>query len=61
MANGPTEGLVRHARHWPGLHTYGAACLGQKVRGIWVDRTAQGKARRRGEASAERHFPNTPP
>ena len=56
LANGPKERLVRHARYWPGLHTYGATCLGQKIRGIWVDRTAQGEARRRGEDSAERHF-----
>jgi len=56
LANGPKEGLVRHARYWPGLHTYGATCLGEKIRGIWIDRTAQGEARRRGQDSAERHF-----
>ncbi len=56
LANGPKEGLVRHARYWPGLHSYSATCLGQKIRGIWIDRTAQGEARRRGEDSAERHF-----
>ncbi len=56
LANGPKEGLVRHARDWPGLHSYGATCLDRKIRGIWVDRTAQGQARRRGEDSAERHF-----
>ena len=56
LANGPKEGLVRHARYWPGLHSYGATCLGRKIRGIWIDRTAQGEARRRGEDSAERRF-----
>ncbi len=45
MSNSVKEGLVKHARRWPGLHCYEALCEGKKLRGKWVDRTALYRAR----------------
>ena len=56
LAHRPKEGLVRHARDWPGLHTFRATCDGEKLHGVWVDRTAMYDAACQGDRVAERNF-----
>ncbi len=56
LAQGAREGLVRHARYWPGVHTWAATCGGKQLRGRWVDRTGCYDAGHRGDAAALRKF-----
>jgi hypothetical protein len=55
LANGTKEGLVERPGDWPGVHAV-RALLGEEIlQGIWIDRTQQYAARRRGkEHGAER-------
>ena len=49
LENGCKEGLVRSPRDWPGASGVEALLTGGAIRGWWFDRTAEYKARRRGE------------
>jgi len=40
LANSVKEGLVRHPRYWPGVHSYRALVEGTSLQGIWIDRTS---------------------
>jgi REP element-mobilizing transposase RayT len=48
LAHGAKEDLVPRPRDWPGVHCVEALCTGQPLRGVWVDRTAEGRDRRAG-------------
>jgi hypothetical protein len=43
------EGLVAHARDWPGVHCIREILAGEPIRGLWFDRTQEFAARNRGE------------
>ncbi len=60
LSHGPKENLVRSARSWPGLHTFAATCEGRKLHGVWVDRTAQFEAGRRGNGGEKESDFSTP-
>lgn len=49
LAHGAKEDLVPRPEHWPGVHCARELTAGEPLRGVWFDRTAEGKARRRGE------------
>jgi hypothetical protein len=50
LAHGVKEGLVAHAREWPGLHSVREILAGEPIRGLWFDRTKEFAARNRGES-----------
>jgi REP element-mobilizing transposase RayT len=56
LAHGVKEGLVAHAREWPGVHSVRETLEGQPIRGTWFDRTTELEARRRGEAPEAHAF-----
>ena len=59
LANGTKEGLVERPRDWPGVHALRALLGEETLEGIWIDRTQQYAARRRGkEHGAERFTTN---
>ena len=47
LSQGCKEDLVASPRHWPGLHCARALMTGAGIRGVWVDRTAFHRARRK--------------
>jgi len=47
LAQGCKEDLVASPLHWPGVHSAREILAGRPHRGVWVDRTALGRARRR--------------
>jgi len=47
LSQGVKEGLVASPRHWPGLSSARAHLRGQDLKGIWVDRMALYRARRK--------------
>lgn len=49
MAQGTKEGLVKSPRDWPGVTTVHALERGVALAGWWFDRTAESRARARGE------------
>lgn len=49
LAHGVKEGLVAKAGDWPGVHSIRETLLGEPIRGLWFDRTAELAARNRGE------------
>jgi hypothetical protein len=49
LGHGPKEGLVEHARQWPGVHAVRALLDDEPVQGYWFDRTLEYAARRRVE------------
>jgi REP element-mobilizing transposase RayT len=49
LAQGCKEGLVRSPRDWPGASSTEALLIGGPLAGLWLDRTAEYEARRRGE------------
>ncbi|MES1241771.1 MAG: transposase [Acidobacteriota bacterium] len=49
LAHGVKEGLVAHAREWPGIHCVREILAGEPIRGLWFDRTQEYAARNRGE------------
>jgi putative transposase len=50
LSNGVKEGLVEHARDWPGVHSVAALLDGEPLIGHWFDRTREYAARNQGEA-----------
>ena len=49
LAQGVKEGFVPHPADWPGAHSIDAMLEGSPLGGIWRDRTAEYRARCRGE------------
>jgi hypothetical protein len=49
LSHGVKEGLVAHARDWPGVHCVRELLAGEAIRGLWFNRTAEYAARNRGE------------
>ena len=49
LSQGCKEGLVRSPRDWPGASSTEALLNSKPIRGTWFDRTAEYKARRKGE------------
>ena len=49
LAHGVKEHLVARCVDWPGVHAAEALASGASLAGYWFDRTAEGKAARRGE------------
>jgi hypothetical protein len=49
LAHGVKEGLVAHARDWPGVHSVREILAGEPIQGYWFDRTQEYAARNRGE------------
>lgn len=56
LAQGTKEGLVESPREWPGVTGVHALEKGERLYGWWYDRTAEYKARRRGEVFDKRAF-----
>jgi hypothetical protein len=59
MAHGAKEGLLASPGSWPGPHCIAALTKGASLRGTWFDRTAEFKARQRGEAVRPSQFAKT--
>jgi REP element-mobilizing transposase RayT len=49
LAQSVKEGLVAHARDWPGIHSVREILAGEPVRGTWFNRTQEYSARNRRE------------
>ncbi|HEX2556820.1 MAG TPA: transposase, partial [Nitrososphaera sp.] len=49
LSHGAKEGLVSTPLEWPGAHALRPLLTGEPVTGIWLDRTQEYAARRRGE------------
>ncbi len=49
LSNGVKEGLVAHARDWPGVHSVREILADEPIRGLWFDRTQEHAARNRGK------------
>ena len=56
LSNSCKENLVLSPRDWPGVSSTEALVTGKPMKGIWVNRTDLGKARRRGKAVSEKDF-----
>ena len=56
LAQGCKEGLVASPLDWPGPSSTRALITGEPIYGEWIDRTAYGKALRRGEDVSEQDF-----
>jgi REP element-mobilizing transposase RayT len=56
LEQGCKEGLVRSPREWPGASGMEALLRGEKIRGLWFDRSAEYEARRRGESFGKRTY-----
>lgn len=56
LSHGVKEGLVRSPLEWPGLHAARHLIDQTPIRGLWLDRTARSKAKRRGETLAPEAF-----
>ena len=56
LGQGCKEGLVASPLDWPGVSSTEALVTGEPMKGVWVDRTALGIARRRGEDVSEADF-----
>ena len=56
LAQGVKEGLVARVEDWPGINMAGAILEGKPLQGTWFDRTAEYRARQRGEDSEPRRF-----
>jgi REP element-mobilizing transposase RayT len=50
LSNGVKEGLVARVEDWPGISLVKNVLSGAPVRGTWFDRTAEHRAKLRGEA-----------
>lgn len=50
LSQGVKEGFVPHPADWPGAHSVEAMLEGAALEGVWPDRTAQSRARGRGES-----------
>ena len=56
LANGVKEGLVAKVEDWPGIRLVKSVLGGESVRGTWFDRTAEHRAKLRGEDFEPRRF-----
>ena len=56
MKQGCKEGLVASPLDWPGVSSAEALVTGEPLRGMWIDRTALGMARNRGQDVCEEDF-----
>jgi REP element-mobilizing transposase RayT len=56
LEQGCKEGLVASPRHWPGASSTRALGSGERLEGIWIDRTKQFRAGERGESNADALF-----
>ena len=54
FTNSFKEGLVKHARYWPGVHSHSALVEKRPLVGIWIDRT-QGHLRGHEELALKFH------
>jgi hypothetical protein len=59
LANGTKEGLVERPGDWPGVHAVRALLGEGALEGIWIDRTQQYAARRRGKEHDAKQFTTT--
>ena len=56
LTNSCKENLVLSPLDWPGVSSTEALITGEPMKGIWIDRTALGKARRRSKDVTEDDF-----
>ena len=56
LANGVKEGLVARVEDWPGISLVKSILSGEPVRGTWFDRTAEHRAKLRGEDFESRKY-----
>jgi putative transposase len=56
LAHGVKEGLVEHAKEWPGAHCVRNLLDGEPIEGTWFDRTQESSARIRGKTIHARQF-----
>jgi len=56
LEQGCKEGLVASPRHWPGASSTRALLSGERIEGLWIDRTEQYRAGERGEPNADALF-----
>ena len=49
LSNSAKEGLVLSPFDWPGVHCAAALVRGERLQGVWIDRTAFHEARKRGQ------------
>jgi REP element-mobilizing transposase RayT len=56
LANGVKEGLVARVEDWPGISLVKSVLSGEPVRGTWFNRTAEYRARLRGEDFEPRRY-----
>jgi len=56
LANGVKEGLVARVEDWPGISLVKSVLSGEPVRGTWFDRTAEYRAKLRGEDFEPRRY-----
>jgi len=60
LAHGAKEGLVEGGPgSWPGANCVAALCRGEPLRGTWLDRSAEYRARMRGESVPGMRFAST--
>jgi hypothetical protein len=59
LAHGAKEGLVGSSSSWPGPNCVDAITTGARLRGTWLDRSAEFKARERGESVLPSQFATT--
>jgi hypothetical protein len=59
LAHGAKEGLVGSSASWPGPNCVGALTSGELLRGTWLDRSAEFRARQRGESVLPSQFATT--
>jgi len=59
LAHGAKEGLVGSSASWPGPNCVDALTTGALLRGTWLDRSAEFKARQRGESVLPSQFATT--
>ena len=56
LSNGVKEGLVARVEDWPGINLVTSVLGGKPVRGTWFDRTAEHRAKLRGEDVEPRRY-----
>lgn len=56
LEQGVKEGLVTSPFHWPGAHSTRNLATGEPLRGVWIDRTAQYRARLKGDPTDDDLF-----
>ncbi len=56
LEQGVKERLVASPRHWPGAHSSDYLAQGVPLEGVWIDRTAQYRAHRKGKPTRDDLF-----